>query len=103
MVKQLLDVILDARKPKPTFSKSLLQLDDVDGAISNLLPLAIAILNDANLISMASSRLGDGGEHAVNIRALFANILENTFVLSEHYKGNIKCQWPADVLQNCKR
>lgn len=94
MVKQYLDLILDARKPKPTFSKSLLQLDDVDGAISNLLPLARAILSDANLVSKVFRRSCDGGEDAANIRALFANILEDTFILSEHYKRNETCQWP---------
>lgn len=88
MVKQFLDLILDTQKPKPTFSKSLLQLDDVDGAISNLLPLAPAILSDATLISKASKSLCDGGEGATNIRGLFANILEDTFILSEHYTGN---------------
>ncbi|CAD6593091.1 MAG: snoRNA-binding rRNA-processing protein utp10 [Alectoria sarmentosa] len=88
MVKQYLDLILDARKPKPTFSKSLLQLDDVDGAISNLFPLAPAILSDANLVSEVFRRSCDGGEDAANIRALFANILEDTFILSEHYKRN---------------
>ena len=92
MVEQFLDLILDARKPKLTVSKSSLQLDDVDRAISNLLPLALAILGDENLASEASRRLYDGGEHAENIRALFANILETTFVLSEHYRGNKKCQ-----------
>lgn len=94
MVKQFLDLIVDARNPKPTFSKSLLQLDDVDGAISNLLPLAPAILGDANLFSKASRRLGDGGEDTANIRALFTNILEDTFTLSEHYTGNKTCPWP---------
>lgn len=94
MVKQFLDLILDTQKPKPTFSKSLLQLDDVDGAISNLLPLAPAILSDATLISKASKSLCDGGEGATNIRGLFANILEDTFILSEHYTGNETCQWP---------
>lgn len=87
-VKLFLDLILDARKPNPTFSKSLLQLDDVDRSISNLLPLAPAILDDAELISKASRRLRDDGEDAANIRALFANILEDTFILLEHYRGN---------------
>lgn len=94
MVKLFLDLILDARKPKPTFSKSLLQLDDVDRSISNLLPLAPAILSDAELISKASRKLCDEGEDAASIRALFANILEDTFILLEHYRGNKTCQWP---------
>lgn len=94
-VKLFLDLILDARKPNPTFSKSLLQLDDVDRSISNLLPLAPAILDDAELISKASRRLRDDGEDAANIRALFANILEDTFILLEHYRGNKPCQWPT--------
>lgn len=97
MVKQFLDLILDARKPKPTFSKSLLQLDDVDGAISNLLPLAPAILSDATLVWKVSRRISDGGEDAANIHGLFANILEDTFILSEHYRGNESCQWPDDI------
>ena len=92
MVKQFLGLILDARKPKPSFSKSLLQLDNADGAISNLLPLAPAILGDATLISKASRTLCDGGEDAANIRALFASILEDTFILSEHYRWNKTCQ-----------
>lgn len=99
MVKQFVGLILDARKPKPTFSKSLLQLDDIDGAISNLLPLAPAILGDANLISETSRTLCDGGENAAIIRALFANILEDTFILSEHYRGNESCQWPRSHTQ----
>ncbi len=93
MVKQLLALILDAQKPKPTFSKSLLELDNVEGATSNLLPLAPAILGDAALISKTSRRLGDGGEDAANIRALFASILEDTFFLSEHYRWNKMSQW----------
>ena len=91
MVEQLLALILDARKPKPTFSKSLLQLDNVDVAISNLLPLPPAVLGDANMIFKVTKRLYDGGEEAANIRALFANILEDTFILSEHYRGNKMC------------
>lgn len=93
MVKRYLALILDARKTKPTFSKSLLQLDDVDVAISNLLPLAPAVLGDANMILKVSRRLSDGGEDAANIRALFANILEDTFILSDHYRGNRTCWW----------
>ena len=93
MVKQFLHLILDALKPKPTFSKSLLQLDDVDGTISNLLPLAPAILSDTNLITKAVKRISDGGEGATNIRARFASILEDTFVLSDHYRRNKLCQW----------
>ncbi len=93
MVKQLLDLILDARKSKPTFSRSLMQLDDVDRAISNLLALASASLGDSSLISKASRMLYDGGENTANIRPLFARILEATFILSEHYRGNEICQW----------
>ena len=93
MVEQFLALILDARKPKPTFSKSLLQLDNVDVAISNLLPLAPAVLGDANMIFKVFRRLSDGGEDAANIRALFANILEDTFILSEHCRGNKICWW----------
>lgn len=88
MVKQVLDLILDAGKPKPTFSRSLLQLDDVEGAISNLLPLTPTILDDAHLNFKVSRKLRDGGEDAANICALFANILEDTFIISERYKGN---------------
>ena len=94
MVKQFLDLVLDTQKLKPTFSKSLLELDHVDGAISNLLPLASTVLGDAGSISKASKRLCDGGEVASNIRALFAQILEATFTLSEHCQGNETCQWP---------
>lgn len=88
MVKQLLALLLDVRKPKPTFSKSLLQCNDVDKTVSNLLPLAPAILTNANLVSKASSRLCNGGEGAANIRALYTTILEDTFKLSEQYRGN---------------
>ena len=94
VVKQFLDLVLDTQKPKPTFSKSLLELDHVDGTISNLLPLPSAVLRDAGFISRASKRLCDGGEVAVNICALFAKILEDIFILSEHCKGNEICQWP---------
>ena len=94
MVKKLLDLILDARNPKPTFSTYLLQLDDVDGAISNLLPFAPTILADANLVSKASRKLCEGGEGSANICALFANILEDTLILLEHYRDNEACQWP---------
>ena len=92
MVKQFLDLVLDTQKPKPTYSKSLLELDQVDGAISNLLPLPSAVLGDASLISKASKRLCEGGEVASNIPALFAQILEAIFVLSEHCHGNETCQ-----------
>ena len=91
MVKQFLDLILDAQNPKPTFSRSLLSLDDVEGAISNLLALPPATLFDANLISRASRKLRDGGEDAANIRALFTNILEDTLILWEHYRDNEAC------------
>ena len=94
MVKQLLGLILDVQKPKPSFSKTLLELDNAEGATSNLLPLAAATLGDATLISKTSRRLGDGGENAANIRALFASILEDTFILSEHYRWNKMSQWP---------
>lgn len=93
MVEQFLALIVDARKPKPTFSKSLLQLDNVDVAISNLLPLAPAVLGDANMIIKVSRSLSNGGEDAANIRALFAKILEDTFILSEHCRGNKICWW----------
>lgn len=93
MVEQFLALILDARKPKPTFSKSLLQVDNVDVAISNLLPFAPAVLGDANMIFKVFKRLSDGGEDAANIRALYANILEDTFTLSEHCRGNTICWW----------
>ena len=94
MVKQFLNLILDARNPKPTFSRSLLSLDDVERAISNLLALPPATLFDANLISRVSRKLRDGGEDAANIRALFTNILEDTLILWEHYRYNEACQWP---------
>lgn len=92
-LKQFLALILDARKPKPTFSKSLLQLDNVDVALSNLLPLAPAVLGDANTISKVFKRLSKSSEEAADIRALFANILEDTFILSEHCQGNKTCKW----------
>ena len=92
-LKQFLALILDARKPKPTFSKSLLQLDNVAVTISNLLPLAPAVLGDANMISKVFKRLSKGGEDTADIRALFADILEDTFILSEHCRGNKTCNW----------
>ena len=94
MVKKFLGLTLDARNPKPTFSKYLLQLDDVDGAISKLLPFATATLADANLISKASRKLCEGGEESANICALFTTILEDTLILLKHHRDNEACQWP---------
>ena len=94
MVKQFLELILDARKPKPTFSNSLLRLDDVDGAILNLLPFAPVTLADANLISKVSRKLRESGEDAANICTSFADILEDTLILAEHFGDNKACQWP---------
>lgn len=93
MLKQFLALILDARKPKPMFSKSLLQLDNVDGAISNLLPLAPAVLSDANMIFKVFKGLHNGGEDAADIRASCANILEDTFILTKDCQGNKTCTW----------
>lgn len=98
-MKQLLDVILDARGPRPTFSKSLLQLGDIDGAISNVLPIAPTILSDTNLSPKVSRKLADGGEDVTDIRSLFTNILEATLILSEHYAGTKRCQWPQQCTQ----
>lgn len=99
MVNRFLDLILDARESKPSFSKSLLQLDCVDGAIANLLPLASASLADTNLISKVSRKLSEGGEDAANIRTVFANILEDTLILSEHYRDDEARQWPLKYTQ----
>ena len=99
MVNQVLDLILDARKTKPSFSQYLLQLDCVDGVISNLLPLAPASLADTNLISKVSQKLCEGGEDAANISTLFANILEDTLILSEHYRDDEARQWPPKYTQ----
>ena len=96
IVNQFLDLILDARKPKPTFSKSLLQLHDVDGAILNLIPFASVTLADANLISKVSKKLLERGEDAATICASFADIFEDTLNLAEHYKDNEACQWPRE-------
>ena len=93
MVKQLLDLILDAQKPKPTFSKSLIQLEDVERAVSNLFPLASATLNDTDLISKVRT-LCDSDEGAAKPCALFETILEETFILSEHYRGDETGQSP---------
>lgn len=94
MVNQFLDLILDARKSKPSFSNSLLQLDCVDGAVANLLPFAPASLADTNLISKLSKNLSEGGEDAANICNLFASILEDTLILLEHYRDDEARQWP---------
>ena len=99
-MKQVLDVILDARNPRPTFSTSLLQLGDIDRAISNVLPIIPTILSDTNLRLKVSRKLADGGEDITNIRALFTDILEATLMLSEHYVGIKGCQWPQQCSQN---
>ena len=99
-VKQLLDLVLDARNPRPTFSTSLLQLGDIDGAISNVLPIIPTILSDTSLSLNVSRKLADGGEDVTNIRALFTDILEATLILSEHYVGTKGCQWPQQCCQN---
>ena len=100
MVEQLLNLVLDARKPKPTFSKCLLQqIDDVEGVVSHLLPLAPAILSDASLITQVSKSFSGCSEDAANMYAIFARILEATFVLSQHYTGDEECQCPGISLQ----
>lgn len=100
MVKQLLDLILDAQKPRPTFSKSLMQLEDVERAVSNLLPLASVTLGDTNLISTVRT-LCDCDEGTAKPCVLFETILEKTFILSEHYQGdetvNIPCMQLLDA------
>ena len=99
IVKQFLDMILDARKSKPTFSKSLLQLHDVDGAILNLLPFASVTLADVNLISKVSKKLRERGEDAAIICASYTDIFEDTVNLAEHYKDNEECQWLGEYVQ----
>ena len=94
MVKQFMGLILDARKPKPSFSKSLLHFEDVDEAISNLLPLGPATLADPNLISRVARNLSEGGKDAANICALFTDIFEDTLILSEHYRDTEACRCP---------
>ena len=99
LVKQFLDLILDAQNSKPTFSKSLLQLHDVDGSILNLLPFASVTLADASLISKVTKKLRERGEDAAIICASFADIFEDTLNIAEHYKDNEACQWPRECTQ----
>ena len=71
---------------------SLLQLGDIEGAISNVLPITPTILGDTNMSPKVSRQLADGGEDVQDIRALFTDILETTLILSEHYVGTKGCQ-----------
>ena len=99
IVKQFLDLILDARKSKPTFSKFLLQLHDVDGAILNLLPFVSVTLTDASLISKLSRKLRERGEDAAIICASFADIFGDILNLAEDYSENEECKRPREYTQ----
>ena len=97
MVEMYLEVMLDARKPNPTLSKSLLLIDgdhSIEDATANLLPFASAVLRDTGLVSRLSKKLDQENKNANLIRASHTKILENIFLLSEQCKDNKICKYP---------
>jgi len=92
-MERYLEVILDARKPKPTFSTSLLMTNkngNVEVTAVNMLQLPIKILGDQQLASKVTQKLNKDGEDAATIRSSYAQLLEKIFLLAEQSKGNKK-------------
>lgn len=94
-MERYLEVILDARRPKPTFSASLLMTNkSISGESTalNMLQLPIVILSDQSLASKVTKKLNEEGEDAATIRSSYAQMLEEIFLISEQSKGSRKLE-----------
>jgi len=92
-IERYLEVILDARKPKPTFSMSLLMTNkdvSVESTAVNMLQLPIVILDDQALVSKVTKKLNKQDEDAAIIRSSYAQMLEGLFLLAEQSRGSRK-------------
>lgn len=94
-MERYLEVVLDARKPKPAFSASLLLTNknvSVESTAVNMLRLPIVILSDQTLVSKVTKKLNKEDEDAATIRSSYAQILEEIFVLVEQSRGSRKLE-----------
>ena len=104
MVEKYLNIILDARKAKPTLSAPLLDINkdrDMESVTENLLQLPLIVLSDQDLISKISSYLTKNNKDTTVLRSLCDNILEEIFLLSEDTKSsrrvNLLCMRVLDA------
>jgi len=90
MVDRYMAILLDAWKPKPTISATVLSADEKPNAERinvNLFPLVPAVLGAEGLVLKMSKALGQGGEGSIAVRTLYAQILEQILVLSDKIKS----------------
>lgn len=93
-IEKYLETVSDARKAKPTQSLLLLTSDNhhsVEDMVTNLLPLASAILSDVDLVSKMSKTLRKTSNSIDAARTSYIQILEQVFLLSEQCKSSKRC------------